>query len=70
MYLADLLFRLPSNTFVRIKFDGFADPFCFTTGTRKTGEKLVELAHHGYGEAKVYAIYPLWHAQELYIQCA
>ena len=69
MYLTDLLFTLAPGTFVRIKFDGFADPFCFTTGTRTTGSKVAELTRHGFGEAKVCSIHPLWKAQELYIHC-
>lgn len=69
MYLTDLLFTLEPGIFVRIKFYGFADPFCFTTGVRTTGKKVAELVNHGFNEAKVAAISPLWNAQELYIHC-
>ena len=69
MYLSDLLFTLESGVFVQVKFDGNPKPFCFTTGKKKTGQKFTELVNHGLGEAKVYEIMPLWHAQELYIRC-
>ena len=69
MYLTDFLFTLAPGIFVRIKFDGFADPFCFITGPRITGQKVEQLAKHGHSEAKVVEIYPLWKAQELYIHC-
>ena len=69
MTISDLLFRLPPHIFVRIKFYGNPDPFCFTTGNRTTGKKLVELMDAGLSEVKVNEIIPLWHAQELYIKC-
>lgn len=70
MYLTDLLFRLPKGVFVRIRFDGESEQFCFTTGTRRTGDKVLELMEHGKDACKVYEITPLWHAQELYIRCS
>lgn len=70
MYLTDLLFTLGKGVFVRIKFDGNSEPFCFTTGKSNTSRKVVELMEADRGDAKVYEIIPLWHAQELYIRCS
>jgi len=69
MYLTDLLFTLSPGVFVRIKFDGNPNPFCFITGPANTAHKIVELIDTDRGESKVYEINPLWHAQELYIKC-
>lgn len=69
MYLFDFLFTLPPNVYVRIKFDGSADEFCFTTGERNTGKNVAALTRDGRTESKVHDTYPLWHAQELYLKC-
>ena len=69
MYLLDLLFTLPPNVHVRVKFDGNPNEFCFTTGKRNTGKNVGELSRDGHAESKVHDTYPLWHAQELYLKC-
>lgn len=70
MFLTDLLFRLPPKVFVRIRFVGEMDTFCFTTGKRNTGQNVVKLVEQGKGSVKVNQIIPLWHAEELYIECS
>jgi hypothetical protein len=69
MFLADLLFRLPPSVPVRIRFRGSGDTYCFTTGPRTTGRKTAEIIATEHTELKVDNIYPLWHANELYIEC-
>ena len=69
MYLADLLFRLPPNVPVRIRFRGSDSTYCFTTGPRNTGRKTAEIIATEHNDPKVDNIYPLWHANELYIEC-
>ena len=69
MYLVDLLFKLPPNVPVRIKFMDNGHTYCFTTGNRKTAEKCGEIHAMERDVPKVNNIYPLWHAQELYIEC-
>ncbi len=69
MYLIQLLQVLAPKTFVRIKFADSTDTICFVTGKRRTAEKINKLYECGKHSAKVQAICPLYHAQELYIQC-
>lgn len=68
MYLIDLLFKLPPNVNVRIKFNDEENTYAFTTGRRSTGKHASELANKKKGSYVVTNIYPLWHAQELYIE--
>ena len=69
MYLIQLLQVLAPKTFVRIKFTNSTDTICFTTGKRRTAEKINELYECGKHNVKVQTVYPLYHAQELYILC-
>lgn len=69
MYLIQLLQVLAPKTFVRIKFGDSTDTICFTTGKRRTVEKINELYECGKHGAKVQTVYPLYHTHELYIQC-
>lgn len=69
MNLITLLQVLAPKTFVRIKFTNSTDTICFATGKRRTGEKINELIESGKGNVKVQTVYPLYHAQELYILC-
>lgn len=69
MYLFDFLFTLGAHVPVRIKFMGSKEPFCFVTGQRNTGKAINDLSKAKKGGAKVINVYPLWHAQELYIEC-
>lgn len=70
MYLLDLIFRLPPHVFVRVKIAGLKNEICFTTGTRnnaKNGKAILDEFGH---DVKIDNIYPLWHTQELYIECS
>lgn len=72
MYLLDLLFRLPPKTFVRIKFAGNPKTFCFTTGQKTSPREIARMRQEQdcVDKAKVAEIYPLWHAEELYVECS
>lgn len=69
MDLGKFLRLLPQGTYIRVKVAGCRDTFAGKTGPRKTDEFL----HDVYLKAKlypyIYAIYPLFNAQELYIEC-
>lgn len=70
MYLLDLIFRLPPNVFVHVKIRGNKHDFSFTTGKRnnaKNGKLILDECGH---DVKVDNIYPLWHAEELYVECS
>lgn len=69
MYLIDFIFTLPSNVFCRVKFAGEKDFFVFTTGAKKTGAACAKLVNDGKSKIVVNKVCPLWHAQELYIEC-
>ena len=69
MDLGKFLRLLPQGTYIRVKVAGYCDTFAGKTGARKTDEFL----HNVYLKTKpdpfIYAIYPLYHAMELYIEC-
>ena len=69
VYLIDFLYTLPPKVDVRIKFQGKRDTFSFTTGKRKTRDACDILMVNGEHNTKIATVYPLFHAQEVYIEC-
>ena len=70
MYLFDFLFTLQPDIYVRIKFIGEPNTYCFRTGRRSTGKAVSDLSKQKKDNVKVHNVYCLWHAQELYIECS
>lgn len=69
MDLSRFLQLLPPKTNIRVRIQGVQKIFVGVTGPRKTLEFLDDVYHEGKRYAEVYAVYPLYSARELYIEC-
>lgn len=69
MDLYDFLRLLPQGTYIRVKVSGYNDIFSGKTGLHKTDEFIHDVYLKSNKIPFIYAIYPLYHAQELYIEC-
>lgn len=67
MTIKELLYALPADTNVRI-YISLDKTVTGVTGARRTRTIVERLAGMGYADAHVLGIYPLWHAQELYVE--
>lgn len=69
MELSRFLRLLPPKINIRVRVQGIQKIFVGTTGPRKTLEFLNNVYSEGKQYPEVYAIYPLYSAKELYIEC-
>lgn len=68
MTITDLLMIVANGTNIRIRVLDVRD-FTYQTGIYKTQKILDDLKRRNCHNAVVICIYPLFHAQELYIEC-
>ena len=68
MSLIDLIFRLPPNVFMCVRIKGNERDLCFTTGKRNNGKNCKLIIDECGRDVKVDNIYPLWHAEEFYVE--
>lgn len=69
MTIRNLIMALGPNTYVRIRVLGVSD-IVGETGKFRTQKLIAELERKKSADAYVTAVYPLWHAHEVYIECA
>ena len=69
MDLSKFLRILPNGTNVRVKVIGTNYVFSGVTGNQKTDEFLHDIYVKANPHPLIYAIYPLYHVRELYIEC-
>lgn len=69
MDLSRFIQLLPKGTRIRVKVAACNRTFSGETGPRKTDALLYDIYRNAKAEPTIYAIYPLYHAQELYIEC-
>ena len=71
--LISLITALPQGTCVRVKIDGYEPIVSGDVGPFKRTKRLYDNMRNACGvredELAVIAIYPLFHAQEIYIEC-
>ena len=68
MTIRNFILALATNTHVRIRVRGVTD-IAGKTGKFLTQRLIEELERKKSDGAYVTAVYPLWHAHELYIEC-
>lgn len=66
MTVLDLILTIPNGTNYRIKILGS----CTVAGTKRARANLLESLGLDVANAIVYTTYPLWRAEELYIEAA
>lgn len=69
MTIHNLILALCDGIYVRIRILGVTD-VAGKTGKFLTQKLIEELERKKSADAYVTAVYPLWHAREIYIQCA
>ena len=69
MTIRNLIIALCPDTYVRIRVVGVTD-VAGKTGKFLTQRLIEELERKKSADAYVTAVYPLWHAHEVYIECA
>lgn len=67
--LVRFLRTLPNNTNVRIKVAGCDVIFSEKLTSANREAFIYDIFLRGKSYPEIYAIYPLWHTQELYIEC-
>ena len=69
MTIRSLITALCPGTYVRIRVVGVTD-VVGKTGKLLTQKLMAELEREKSADAHVTAVYPLWHAREVYVECA